>query len=114
MKKLILSTLALIMALTMSAITFQDQVSITLDDGVMYSHTMGVGESTDLSAGLNAGYYAEIQNLNEMPVAIYALYNGVKYSNIASNSFSNLPIGIKQYQRIKHTSHAHTQDASLC
>ena len=95
MKKLILSTLALTIALTMSAITYQDQVSITLDDGVMYYHTMSVGESNDLNAGLNSGYYAEIQNLNEMPVAIYALYNGVKYSNIASKSFSNLPICIK-------------------
>ena len=95
MKKLILSTLAMMVAMTMSAITFQDQVSITLDDGAVYSHTMSVGESNDLNAGLNSGYYAEIQNLNEMPVAIYALYNGVKYSNIASKSFSNLPICIK-------------------
>ena len=95
MKKFIISTLALMVAMTMSAITYVDQVSITLDDGAMYSHTMVVGESNDLNDGLNSGYYAEIQNLGEMPVAIYALYGGVKYSTLAMNQFANLPIGIK-------------------
>ena len=94
MKKFILSALSLMMALTMSAITYQTQVSITLDDGT-YLPALVVGESSDLAAGVNNGYAGEIQNLDEMPLAIYALYGGVKYSTFSTKSYTKLPVGIK-------------------
>ena len=94
MKKFILSALSLMMALTMSAITYQTQVSITLDDGT-YLPALVVGESSDLAAGVNNGYAGEIQNLDEMPLAIYAIYGGVKYSTFSTKSYTNLPVGIK-------------------
>ena len=94
MKKFILSALSLMMALTMSAITYQAQVSITLDDGT-YLPALVVGESSDLAAGVNNGYAGEIQNLDEMPLAIYAIYGGVKYSTFSTKSYTNLPVGIK-------------------
>ena len=94
MKKFILSALSLMMALTMSAITYQTQVSITLDDGTYYQ-ALVVGESDNLAAGVNNGYAGEIQNLDEMPLAIYALYGGVKYSTFSTKSYTKLPVGIK-------------------
>ena len=94
MKKIILSALSMMVALTMSAITYQDQVSITVDDGT-YMNTIVVGEADELPAGINNGYASEIQNLDEMPLAIYALYNGVKYNPFAMKSYENQPLGIK-------------------
>jgi len=94
MKKYILSALSLMMALTMSAITYQAQVSITLDDGT-YLPALVVGESSDLAEGVNNGYAGEIQNLAEMPLAIYAIYDNVNYSTFATKSYTNLPVGIK-------------------
>ena len=92
MKKIILSALSMMVALTMSAITYQDQVSLTVDDGT-YMHTIVLGEASELPAGINNGYASEIQNLDEMP--IYALYNGVKYNPFAMKSYENQPLGIK-------------------
>ena len=81
-------------ALTMSAITYQDQVSLTVDDGT-YTHTIVLGEASELSAGINNGYASEIQNLDEMPLAVYALYNGVKYCPFVMKRYENQPLGIK-------------------
>lgn len=81
-------------ALTMSAITYQDKVSITLDDGT-YMHALVVGESNELSTGLNNGYVSDIQNIDEMPLAIYALYNSVKYSTFLMKSYENQQVGFK-------------------
>ena len=71
MKKIILSALSMMVALTMSAITYQDQVSITLDDGT-YMHNIVLGEASELPAGINNGYASEIQNLDEFMHSIMA------------------------------------------
>ena len=102
MKKIILSALSMMVALTMSAITYQDQVSITLDDGT-YMNTIVVGEADELPAGINNGYASEIQNLDEMPIAIYAFYNGVKYNPFVMKSYENQPLVIKTTEATTYT-----------
>lgn len=102
MKKIFLSALSMMVALTMSAITYQDQVSITLDDGT-YMHTIVLGEASELPAGINNGYASEIQNLDEMPIAIYAFYNGVKYCPFVMKSYENQPLGIKTSNETTYT-----------
>ena len=102
MKKIILSALSMMVALTMSAITYQDQVSLTVDDGT-YMHTIVLGEASELAVGINNGYASEIQNLNEMPLAVYALYNGVKYCPFVMKSYENQPLGIKTTNETTYT-----------
>ena len=102
MKKIFLSALSMMVALTMSAITYQDQVSVTLDDGT-YMNTIVLGEADELPAGINNGYASELQNIDEMPLAIYALYNGVKYNPFAMKSYENQPLGIKTTGQTSYT-----------
>ena len=92
----------MMVALTMSAITYQDQVSLTVDDGT-YMHTIVLGEASELPAGINNGYASEIQNLDEMPLAVYALYNGVKYCPFVMKSYENQPLGIKTTNETTYT-----------
>ena len=103
MKKFILSTLSLLMAVTMSAINYQSQVTITLDDGI-YMHSLVIGASSDLAEGvITNGYAAEIQNIDEMPVAVFALYKGVSYSTLAMHSLDNMRIGFKSSSATSYT-----------
>lgn len=95
MKKLLFSVLSVLVAMNMSAITYQDQVSITLDDGT-YLPNLVVGESNDLpDRAIQNGYAAEVQDLNAMPLALYTVFNGVNYSSLAMKNMTNMPIVIK-------------------
>lgn len=103
MKKFFLSVLCVMTAITMSAITYTDQVSITLDDGT-YMPNLVVGESNELADGeITNGYASEIQDLSTMPLAVYAIFNNVKYSMLAMKHMTNIPIGIKTSGQTSYT-----------
>ena len=79
----------------MFAINYSGKVSVTVYDGTLFP-TFHVGESADIAPGtLENGFYAPIQDLENEPIAIYALYNNVAYENLVLNTVENLPMGIK-------------------
>ncbi len=95
MKKVFLSILTLVLSINMFAITYTDKASITLYDGTYYPHLVA-GESADIAVNtLENGYYAPINDLENQPIAIYAIYNGTNYSNLILNNLVNIPMGIK-------------------
>ena len=103
MKKLFISILSVMTAITMSAITYTDRVSITLDDGT-YTPNLVVGESNDLTDGeITNGYASEIQDLSTMPLAIYTIFDNVKYSSLSMMHMTNMPIGIKTSGQTSYT-----------
>ena len=106
MKKLFLSILAIVLCANMfAAVTYTDKVSITIYDGT-YFPSLIVGESADAEfAGgvLVNGYYAPVQNIASMPLAIYAYRDGVEYENLILNSLENIPMGIKTSNATSYT-----------
>lgn len=95
MKKFLVSLVTLALSIQLFAISYTDKVTITLYDGTYYPNLL-VGESPDIAPGqLENGYYAPIQDLANMPLAIYATFNAVNYENLILNSLKNIPIGIK-------------------
>ena len=106
MKKLFLSILAIVLCANMfAAVTYTDKVSITIYDGT-YFPSLIVGESADAEfAGgvLVNGYYAPVQNIASMPLAIYAYRDGVEYENLILSSLENIPMGIKTNNATSYT-----------
>lgn len=95
MKKIVLSLAAMMLCINMFAINYTDKVTVTLYDGTYYPNLI-IGESADLQEGtLVNGYYAPVNDLASMPLAVYVLYQGTEYENLIINNLQNFPIGIK-------------------
>ena len=85
MKKIVLSLLAVAATMNVMAVTYSAKASITLESQYSYeSCQIILGQSDELSDGLNSGEYAEI-NMDGRDVALYVEYNGVKYQHFASS-----------------------------
>jgi len=105
MKKLFLSLVAILLSVHMFAVTYTDKVSITIYDGTYYPSLI-VGESADAEFAGNVlvnGYYAPVQNIASMPLAIYAYRGGVEYENLILSSLENIPMGIKTSNATSYT-----------
>ena len=78
------------------AVTFTGKAKLTLTSADNKSCTLGIGESEDLAAGLNNGYYAEL-NTEGKEVQLYVTYGGVNYQSFSSNAatMQDLQLGIK-------------------
>ena len=91
-----ISLLMVAATLNAFAITYTGKAKLTLTSSDNKSCTMTIGESEDLAAGLNNGYYAEL-NEEGKDVQIYVVYNNVKYAHFGSNAatMTDLQLGIK-------------------
>ena len=96
MKKIMISLLMVAAALNAMAITYSAKAKLTLTASNNKSCTLTIAESDDLSAGLNNGYYAEL-NTEGKEVWFYVVYNDVMYQQFASNkeTMQGLQLGIK-------------------
>ena len=85
MKKIVLSLLAVAATMNVMAVTYSAKASITLESQYSYeSCQIILGQSDELSDGLNSGEFAEI-NMEGRDVALYVEYGGVKYQHFASS-----------------------------
>jgi hypothetical protein len=95
MKKIVLSLLTLAATMNVMAVTYSAKASITLESQASYeSCKIILGQSSELSDGLNNGEYAEI-NMEGRSVALYVEYDGVRYQHFASSpaTMKNLVLG---------------------
>lgn len=79
----------------MAVVTYTGKAKLTLTSADNKSCTMTIGESADLNAGINNGYYA-ILNEEGREVMLYVEYGGKKYQQFASNAatMQDLQLGI--------------------
>ena len=97
MKKIFLSLLAFAATMNVMAVTYSAKASITLESQDSYeSCKIILGQSDELSDGLNNGEFAEI-NMEGRDVALYVEYGGVKYQHFASSAatMQDLVLGAK-------------------
>ena len=96
MKKIMISLLMVAASLNAFAITYTGKAKLTLTSSDNKSCTMTIGESADLSDGLNNGYYAEL-NEEGKDVQLYVNFGGKKYQIFASSAatMQDLPLGVK-------------------
>ena len=99
-----ISLLMVAATLNAMAITYTGKAKLTLTSEDNKSCTMTIGESADLSDGLNNGYYAEL-NEEGKEVQLYAEFGGKKYQIFASNAatMADLPLGIKTNASANYT-----------
>lgn len=86
------------------AVTYTGKAKLTLTSSDSKSCTLTIGESGDLGAGLNPGYYAEL-NTEGKEVWFFVEFGGVKYQQFASNAatMENLQLGIKTNASTSYT-----------
>jgi hypothetical protein len=96
MKKIMISLLMVAATLNAFAVTYTSKAKLTLKSSDNKSCTMIIASSEDLNAGLNNGYYAEL-NEEGKAVQLYVVYGGKKYEQFASNAatMADLQLGIK-------------------
>lgn len=96
MKKIFISLLMVAATVNAFAITYTGKAKLTLTSSDNKSCTMTIGESADLSDGLNNGYYAEL-NEEGKDVQLYVSFGGKKYQIFASNAatMQDLQLGVK-------------------
>ncbi len=96
MKKVMISLLMVVATINAFAVTYTSKAKLTLTSSDNKSCTMIIAESEDLNAGLNNGYYAEL-NEEGKAVQLYVVYGGKKYQQFASNAatMADLQLGIK-------------------
>ena len=98
----------------MAAVTYTGKAKLTLTSADNKSCTMTLGESENLNAGLNNGYYAEL-NTEGKEVQLYVTYNNVNYQTFASNAatMQDLQLGIKTNASTTYTLTAANVTGSL-
>lgn len=96
MKKLFISLLMVAATVNAMAITYTGKAKLTLKSADNKSCALTIGESEDLTDGLNNGYYAEL-NTEGKQVLFYVTYQGVKYQQFASNAetMADMQLGIQ-------------------
>jgi len=92
MKKMILSLLAVAATMSAMAINYNAKATITLTSPNNKTSKLIIAESDELAAGLNNGYYAEL-NTEGRDAALYVEYNGVKYMQFAAKSLDEMVLG---------------------
>lgn len=102
MKKTILSLLAIVATMNVMAITYGGKATITLTSADNKSCKITIAQSDELNDGLNNGYFAEL-NMEGREVALYALYNGVKYQQFASKTINELQLGVMTNASTEYT-----------
>jgi len=96
MKKIFISLLMVAASLNAFAITYTGKAKLTLTSSDNKSCALTIGESADLSDGLNNGYYAEL-NEEGKDVQLYVSFGGKKYQIFASSpaTMQDLQLGVK-------------------
>lgn len=114
MKKIFISLLMVAATVNAFAITYTGKAKLTLTSSDNKSCTLTLGESADLTDGLNNGYYAEL-NEEGKAVQLYVVYNSVKYQQFASNpaTMQDLQIGVKTNASTTYTLTASNVTGSL-
>lgn len=104
MKKIMISLLLVAATMSAMAVTYTGKAKLTLTSSDSKSCTLTIGESGDLGAGLNPGYYAEL-NTEGKEVWFFVEYGGVKYQQFASNAatMEDLQLGIKTNASTSYT-----------
>ncbi len=95
MKKFVFSLLTLAATMNVMAVTYSAKATLLLESQSSFeSCQIILGQSNELSDGLNNGEYAEI-NMDGRSVAFYVEYDGVKYQHFASSpaTMKNLVLG---------------------
>ena len=97
MKKLILSSVILMLAAVLSAQTYSwtNVVTLKLTDGNSDTYTSRFGEATDLTVSPSWG--AIVANFEGATVKAYAIMNGVNYERLFLNSMTNTDLVVKTY-----------------
>ena len=90
-----ISLLMVVATINAFAVTYTSKAKLTLTSSDNKSCTMIIAESEDLNAGLNNGYYAEL-NEEGKAVQLYVVYGGKKYQQFASNAvtMADLQLGV--------------------
>jgi hypothetical protein len=104
MKKIMISLLMVAATVNAMAITYTGKAKLTLTSSDNQSCSMTIAESEDLAAGLNPGYYAEL-NEEGKEVLMYVDFGGKKYQHFASNAatMADLQLGIKTNAATSYT-----------
>ena len=113
MKKIFISLL--MAAATLNAMAADMSIAeLTLTSEDHKSSTLIIAQSEDLNAGLNNGYYAEL-NAEGKEVQLYVIYGGKKYEQFASNAatMQDLQLGIKTNASTSYTLTASDVEGSL-
>jgi hypothetical protein len=92
MKKMILSLLAVAATMSAMAITYNAKATVILTSPNGKTSQLIIAASDALEAGLNNGYYAEL-NTEGRDAALYVEYNGVKYMQFAAKSLDDMVLG---------------------
>jgi len=103
MKKIMISLL--MVAATVNAMAAMTGIAkLTLTSSDNKSCDLIIAESEDLAAGLNPGYYAEL-NEEGKDVQLYVVYGDKKYQQFASNAatMADLQLGIKTNASTSYT-----------
>lgn len=95
MKKIMISLLMVVATLNAMAVTYTGMAQLTLTSSDNKSCDLIIAESEDFNAGLNNGYYAEL-NTEGKEVQFYVTYGGKNYEQFASNAatMQDLQLGI--------------------
>lgn len=115
MKKIMISLLMAAATLNaMAAISYTGVARLTLTSADNKSCSLVIGESEGLNAGLNNGYYAEL-NTEGKDVQMYVTYGSKNYDQFASNAatMQNLQLGIKTNASTTYTLTASSVSGSL-
>lgn len=113
MKKIFISLL--MAAVTLNAMAADMSIAeLTLTSEDHKSSTLIIAQSEDLNAGLNNGYYAEL-NEEGKEVQLYVTYGGKKYEQFASNAatMQDLQLGIKTNASTSYTLSASNVSGAL-
>jgi hypothetical protein len=104
MKKIMISLLMVAATMSAMAATVAGQASITLKADNGKSCKLTLAELSDGVAGLNPGYYAEL-NEEGKEVCFYVEFGGKKYQTFGSNAatMENLQLGIKTNASTSYT-----------
>jgi hypothetical protein len=104
MKKIMISLLMVAAALNAMAVTYTGIAQLTLTSSDNKSCDLIIAESEDFNAGLNNGYYAEL-NTEGKEVQLYVTYGGKNYEQFASNAatMADLQLGIKTNAATSYT-----------
>jgi len=97
MKKIMIALFIVAATFNAMAINYTAKAKLTLTStSNNKSCTLTIAESEDFGAGLNPGYYAEL-NTEGKEVWFYVVYNNVKYQQFGSNAatMQGLQLGIK-------------------
>lgn len=114
MKKLFISLLMVAATVNAMAITYTGKAKLTLKSADNKSCALTIAESADLAAGLNNGYYAEL-NTEGKQVQFYVTYGGKNYQQFASNAetMADLQLGIVTNASTSYTLTASNVEGSL-